>query len=66
MVKKSIPEEFIPPSKEYYPFNRKQSTVNLLVLTSGLYYKHITIVNDDSSVVNKWWVSLTDDTTVVI
>ncbi len=65
-LKKSIPEEFIIPSKEYYPFSRKQSTINLLVLTSGLYYKHIMIVNDDSSVINKWWVSLTDDITVVI
>ncbi len=31
--------------------------------TCGLYFKHITIVNDDSSVVNK---RLTDDTRVVI
>ncbi len=33
---------------------------------SGLYYKHITIINDDSSVVNKWRVSRSDDTTVII
>ncbi len=26
---------------------------------SGLYYKHITIVNDDSSIVNKFAASLT-------
>jgi len=32
----------------------------------GLYYKHFTIVIDDCSVINKWWVSLTDDTRVVI
>jgi hypothetical protein len=34
--------------------------------SSGLYYKHITIVNDDSSVVNMWRVSLTDDTRVAV
>jgi hypothetical protein len=33
---------------------------------SCLYYKHITIVNDDSSIVNKFEASLTDDTRVVI
>ncbi len=32
----------------------------------GLYYKSITIVNDDSSVVNKLETSLTDDARVVI
>ncbi len=32
----------------------------------GLYYIHITIVNDDCSIVNKWRVSLADDTRVVI
>ncbi len=31
-----------------------------------LYYKHITIVNDDSSFINKVNPSLTDDTRVVI
>ncbi len=31
-----------------------------------LYYKHITIVNDDSSIINKWQVALTDDTKVII
>ncbi len=35
-------------------------------LTIGLYYKHIMIINDDSSVVNKWRVSRSDDTRVVI
>jgi hypothetical protein len=34
--------------------------------TIGLYYKHITIVNYDSSVVNKFGASLTDDARVVI
>jgi hypothetical protein len=32
----------------------------------GLYYKHVTIVNYDSSVVNKIRASLTDDTRVLI
>ncbi len=32
----------------------------------GLYYKHITIVNDNSSAINKLEASLTDDARVVI
>ncbi len=32
----------------------------------GLYYKPMTIVNDDSSVINKLETSLTDDARVVI
>jgi hypothetical protein len=32
----------------------------------GLYYKHITVVNYDSSVVNKFGASLTDNAGVVI
>ncbi len=32
----------------------------------GLYYKHVTIVNDDSSVVNKQSFKLIDDARVVI
>jgi hypothetical protein len=36
------------------------------VVISGLYFKQIMIVNDDSSIVNKWRVSLTDDTRVII
>ncbi len=34
--------------------------------TSGLYYKHITIVNYDSSSVNKFGATLTDDARVAI
>jgi hypothetical protein len=34
--------------------------------TSGLYYKHITIVNYDSSITNKFGASLTDDAIVII
>ena len=37
-----------------------------LVNRSGLYYKHMTIVNDDSSVVNKLEALLTDDAKSVI
>jgi hypothetical protein len=32
----------------------------------GLYYKHVTIVNDDSSIINKWSFKLTDDARVII
>jgi len=35
-------------------------------LPSGLYYKPMTIVNDDSRVINKLEASLTDDARVVI
>jgi len=35
-------------------------------LSSGLYYKPMTIVNDDSRVLNKLEASLTDDARVVI
>jgi hypothetical protein len=34
--------------------------------THGLYYKHITIVNYNSSIINKFAASLTDDPRVVI
>ena len=36
------------------------------VKTSGLYYKHVTIVNDTSSGINKLKASLNDDARVVI
>jgi hypothetical protein len=35
-------------------------------LISGLYYKPMTIANDDSRVVNKLEASLTDDAKVII
>jgi hypothetical protein len=41
-------------------------TKNTNIVSGGLYYKHVTIVNDDSGVVNKLETSLTDDTRVVI
>ncbi len=34
--------------------------------SSGLYYKHITIIYDNSSVVNKFEVSITDGARVII
>jgi hypothetical protein len=34
--------------------------------TSGLYYKPIMIINDDSSIVSKLETSLTDDARVII
>ncbi len=37
-----------------------------LETTSGLYYKHTTIINDDSRVINKLEASLSDDARVII
>ncbi len=31
-----------------------------------MYYKHVTIINDDSNIVNKFEASLTDDARVAI
>ncbi len=33
---------------------------------SGLYYKHVTIINDNSSIVSKWSFKLSDDPRVII
>ncbi len=48
--------------------HHKFKGLNLAVTaaTSGLYYKSLTIVNDNSRVVNKLEASLTDDTRVII
>ncbi len=35
-------------------------------MSCDLYYKFITIVNDDSNFVNKGWAPLTDDTRFII
>ncbi len=35
-------------------------------MSSGLYYKHVTIVNDNSSVINKVEASYNDDARVII
>jgi hypothetical protein len=40
--------------------------VNKTGAYSGLYYKHITIVSDDSSIVNKWRVFCSDNIRVII
>ncbi len=37
-----------------------------MCMTCGLYYKHIMIVNDDCSVINKFGASLTVDARVII
>jgi hypothetical protein len=34
--------------------------------TSGVYYKHITVVNDGSSIINKFETSVTNDVRVVV
>jgi hypothetical protein len=34
-------------------------------MISGLYYKHVTIINEDSSIVNKFGVFLTDNARVI-
>jgi hypothetical protein len=47
-------------------FKKTQAIVPSLSQTSGLYYKLMTIVNDNSRVVNKLEASLTDDDRVVI
>jgi hypothetical protein len=39
---------------------------NFKLETSGLYYKPMTIVHDDSRVINKLEASLTDDARVII
>jgi hypothetical protein len=49
-------------------YNSKQKYVRVLIFhgTRGLFYKPITIVNDESSIVNKLEASLTDDARVII
>jgi hypothetical protein len=36
------------------------------MLTYGLYYKHMVIINDDSKIINELEASITDDARVVI
>ncbi len=49
-------------------YNSEQKYMRALMLhgTCGLYYKPITIVNDESSIINKLEASLTDDARVII
>jgi hypothetical protein len=44
----------------------KFTNPSLTLTTCDLYFKHITIVNDDSSIVNKFEASLTDGYRVII
>jgi hypothetical protein len=37
----------------------------MLIRHCGLYYKHVTIVNDDSRIINKFEALLTDDARVI-
>jgi len=47
-----------------YSGNKTLSLVSALRETSVLYYKSMTIVNNDSRVINKFETSLTDDARV--
>jgi hypothetical protein len=52
--------------KECFPLKPFQPSPIFVGKTGGLYYKHMTIVNDDSSVIGKWSPKRIDDTRVVI
>jgi len=47
-------------------FCKKDFYYKTVKTSSDLYYKHVTIVNDDSSIINKFEASLSDDARVVI
>ncbi len=53
---------------EQYTFHFKVKGLSPadLTVTSGLYYKRITIINDDSSVVNKLETLLIDHARIII
>jgi hypothetical protein len=40
--------------------NSKDSN-SVLIFPSGLYYKHVAIINGDSSIISKWSFKLIDD-----
>ncbi len=44
---------------------RSRVQIQLSLRTNGLYYKHVMIVNDDSSVISKWSTKLIDNTWVI-
>ncbi len=46
--------------------NYKKIAAEFVLPSSGLYYKLILIVNDNSSIVSKWQASLIDDARVII
>ena len=64
MLASNFPER----EKNYFTPMFMDSFVYILVgwHTSGLYYKHVTIVNDDSSVISKRSFKLIDDPRVII
>ncbi len=51
---------------QFQPIPPKSNICGKGLHSSGLYYKHMTIANDDSSVVNTFGASLTDNARVVI
>ena len=53
---------------KFYPMSIETHCVAMdgVLVLSVLYYKPITIVNDNSSIINKLETSLTDDARVVI
>ncbi len=51
---------------EHLPAKRFQFWTIQASKPSGLYNKHVTIVNDDFSIINMWHLSLTDDAGVII
>ena len=54
------------PVLQILQFTLPSPSIFQLLLTFGLYYKHMTIVNYASSIVDKLGASLTDDARVVI
>ncbi len=59
-------------NKEYFETKKRPrdlvriNVVDIEIYNCGLYYKHVTIVNDDSSAVSKWSFKLIDDPRVII
>ncbi len=53
-------------SDKHSSLSRNGYTNSYITTPSGLYYEHTTIVNDDTSSINKFETSLTDDARVII
>ncbi len=53
---------------KFYPTSMETHCVAMdgVLVLSGLYYKPVTIVNDDSSIINKLETSRTNDVRVII
>ncbi len=47
-------------------YDKKKNLINQFSGNCSLYYKSITIINDNSSIINKLETSLIDDTRVII